>query len=516
VSNVGSAYLIKPLTTVMPVSKVAARYDFAPGAPEAAFSVLGDAFINSDAEVAFGAKLSGPGSHGNTDTGIWTTMRTGGTLSLSAMSYFKDRNYVELSVGVPIINSDSTAPYRVTYKTGVGGITALNNKAIYAENGVDSSLEVQTGDPVAVFGSTKFNGVTELVQSTGANGDRYAFTCALRQEAITSTNATNDSGVVVQDMTGPSEGVREGALIKPANTVNYGQFTGRVAYLRDSLIYSAATTDVVTKNAVIMQKSFGVNETVVATKGLPAPTLGGPLFSAFIGEVADYYNRVTYRATLTGSGVTTANNEGLWTHTTGNVNAIAMRKGVNAKLLGGLTIAKFIQFWAVSGITDEVIALVQLGGTGVNSANDQALIMVQGDDSWLILMREGQPAPGCHPATVGVISRVEMDPYNGYYAVLTTLKGAAPGTDQALVTGRLIAGNVGLKATLRRPSLFLRKGALYDNQPSKIKSMSLPLSNITVSGAGGTGRGRAVSNSANIVITVEFDYGVRQIMKGNL
>ena len=88
--------------------------------------------------------------------------------------------------------------------------------------------------------------------------------------------------------------------------------------------------------------------------------------------------------------------------------------------------------------------------------------------------------------------------------MLATLTGAAPGTDQALFVGNVGRGNTTDGFALRRPYLRLRKGQLFDNQPSKIKSISLPTTNMAASGAGSMGRGRAISGST-IVFTVEFD-----------
>jgi hypothetical protein len=298
--------------------------------------------------------------------------------------------------------------------------------------------------------------------------------------------------------------------------VDYGQFTGRVAYEVDSIVFSAATTAAVASNAVIMQKSFGMTEIEVARKGLPAPVLGGPMFSAFIGETVDSLKRVVYRAAVTGAGITAANNEGLWARTSGGTHELILRKGPNATLPVGLTIAKIIQFWGIYGPGSQVMALVQLGGVGINAANDQALILVQENAALTFLMREGQVAQGCDAATIGVITRVEVDPYGGSYAVLSTLVGSSVGTNLALFTGHTDVGNATTHVTLRRPELYLRKGALYDNQPSKIKSLSLPTTNITASGASGTGRGRAISWDGDFVVTVEFENLVRQVMRSQL
>ncbi len=128
------------------------------------------------------------------------------------------------------------------------------------------------------------------------------------------------------------------------------------------------------------------------------------------------------------------------------------------------------------------------------------------------LMREGQPAQGCHPAIIDTISRMGVDPIGGSYAVLCTLSAAPADANQALYRGQCTTGVLPDKAALRAPELFLRKGILYFNQPGKLKSITLPSSNLTASGAGGTGRGQAVAGPNLITVIVDFENGVRQIM----
>ena len=213
--------------------------------------------------------------------------------------------------------------------------------------------------------------------------------------------------------------------------------------------------------------------------------------------------------------MTAANNEVLYVQYAGGAGAgTIMQKGQD--LGGGLRLAGFINAWIVRpDATPAVLALVKLGGTGVTTANDQALLLFQENLSYQILLREGDPAQGAGTGAIGVISRVDVDPYSGYYAVLCTLAGAPAGTDQALYTGEVGAIAIGSPGLfpLRRPVLYLRKGWQFDGQPGKIRSISLP-STVTASGIGGTGRSRAITYSGNITATVEFDNGVRQIMVG--
>ena len=235
------------------------------------------------------------------------------------------------------------------------------------------------------------------------------------------------------------------------------------------------------------------------------------------------------RATLTGGipAVTLANNKGIWQCDPSLNKRQALVKGQTIGL-AGLKIAKVINVWGaqrISGVANtKVLVLVQLAGPGVSAANDQALLLTQEGNTGAtpkvdILMREGDPAQGCG---TGTISRVNVDAYCGGYLILATLAGAPAGTELALYAGRLmdqgygVVGNSTTTSIIRRPVLFLRKGWQYDGQPSKIKSIYLPASNLTASGFGATGRQNNISYFNDIAITVEFDNGVKQIMSGGI
>ena len=161
-------------------------------------------------------------------------------------------------------------------------------------------------------------------------------------------------------------------------------------------------------------------------------------------------------------------------------------------------------------------ALVQLSGTGVSAVNDQALVLFQSNYDYNVLMREGDAAPGCGNARIGVISRVEASTWFRGAAIVVSLTGATTTTDQALYSAILYAGNPTTQAILRRPILRLRKGQLFENQPGRVKSISLPSGSVTPWGAGGTGRGAGIAWGGQLAFVVEFENGVRQVVKGTL
>ncbi len=548
--NVGSVYVIKPITSQMPLKKVAARGDFAPGAESILFNAFSDVCINADSEIAFTSTLTGPGSNAGKDTGIWSTLNPTG-LELGN----KSRN---LSVGgVGTINVLTRAllntPSRAIYQASLlpvgksAAITPINNQAIYFGTGTLDFY--RTGTTFGTFDTTGLPGANapdgavplgfiQVVQSRTA--DLLSVTCTLRPN-VNGTLPTNDSGLFSSNFATPIETRREGfAAFVSGPTL--GQFTGRVAQYDALTVFATAVAGGApkTQDQAIFSRTFGGATATVSQKGVSpvhnaeSTPITGATFASYIGETADATN-VLFRATIAGtpaSAFPAAENEGLWLYNgNGTIGRQILRKGVNLGAstdnfippqgLAGVRIAKFLAFWQTNG---QQLALVQLAGTGVTAANDQALLLLQSNpaNQLAVLIREGQIAPNCGNATIGVINRVEVEPHRGTYLVLTTLVGAAKGTDLALFQGASSLPVTATTDTLRRPYLVLRKGQLFNNQPSKVKSFSLPANNLTAGGAGATGLGKAIQEGTDSdaindsVIVVEFDNGVRQIMKGKL
>ena len=182
--------------------------------------------------------------------------------------------------------------------------------------------------------------------------------------------------------------------------------------------------------------------------------------------------------------------------------------------MGGVLVraTRILNFWAIGNGAGASLVLTQITGPGVTTANDVLLLVIDPSGQYTVLMREGQPAQGCHPATIGTISRVEADPVGGNYLVLATLTGAPTDANQALFLGHCTLGVLPSAAVLRQADLFLRKGALHPNQPSRIKSLALANRSLTASGAAGTGRGQSVAGAGHVCVLVTFENGVTQLM----
>lgn len=524
-TNAGAAYLIKPLTGLMNYFKVAGKGDYAPGLTNVNFGTTGEAYINRFGNAAFISGLAGAGVSSKDNGAFWNHSADGLSRFTATGSGF--------GVGVTVsrvsrlVFNDADHPScQVTLRGS--GINSSNNVVMLFGGG-----GIGTGTSMAGIGlSGTPSSFLDLVQSHAAGSFRLGCPLTLRV-GLDGVTLASDSGVFVYDSLGlpPVALIKEGgpAPVSLGAGVTFGQFTPRLSYVNSKQFYSAALTGPgvgTTNNAAVLARTSAGVQTVVARKGdtvvNPAGALSsGVTYSSFIGEASNDLNTAIYRATVTGApgaGVNTSNNEGIWAYDADfAIRRLMVQKGATVAELAPLKIARIISFWGTAdhAAVEQIITLVRLSGTGVNANNDQALLLAQSDGSVRVLMREGDAAQGCPGAKIGVISRIESDSISHGYAVLATLTGAARGTEQALFTGNVERGDTTNGFALRRPFLRLRKGQLFDNQPSKIKSISLPATNVAASGAGSIGRGRALATGW-IIFTVEFDNGVRQIMEGGV
>ncbi|MDB6138893.1 MAG: quinoprotein [Verrucomicrobiaceae bacterium] len=533
-SGAGAAYLIRPLTQGMPYSKVVQKGEYAPGAANISYGAFAEAFaIPAGAGPAlFTVPLTGAGSNAGKDTAPFIGFNTQGVEEL----VHKSRDPYGLA-GVSygafsrITGNDYQCAIGLSTLTGTG-ISASNNLVLWYKTNSAAGTLLRTGAPVTEFSGAPLATVPEFVASNKGGEQRVGAFCTLKTGGT--VTAANDSGIWLATLSTPAyEVVREGktTTVVPSTTgTTLGQFAPRLCYQYTKQVFSTALTGPAgfgitpANNAAVFTRSPGdADVTLVAQKNDQAvdtagAALGSARYAAFIGESSNTFNSVDYRATLSGlaADVNTTNNEGIWRLNDAAVHRLILRKGQTTGLPAGVKIAKLVSFWEMNGTTEQTLALVQLSGTGVAAANDQALLLSQTDGSLNLLMREGDAAPGCPGATIGVISRVDADAYANSYALVVTLAGAPLGTELALYTGNINRGNTTTQAALRRPFLRLRKGQLFDNQPGKVQSFSLPTSSVTPSGAGGTGRSHSIAWTGVFAFIVQFDNGVQQIVNGGV
>jgi hypothetical protein len=362
-SNVGSLYLIKPITSQMPLKKVVAKGDFAPGAESIFFNAFSDVCINADSEIAFSSTLAGLGSNAGKDIGVWSTLTSSLELMNKSRNKFSSAETGTINVITKaLLNEPGRAIYQASLLTAgkSSAISSINNQAIYFGTGVDDFY--QTGTTRRTFetpvGANPLGGAvplnfTQVVQSRTAN--LLSVTCTLRLNE-NGTSSTNDSGLFSSNFTTPDaiETKREGFAAFASGPI-LGQFTGRVAQHDALTVFATAVAGGAPKTTdqAIFAKTFGGPTKLISRKGDPvnnaeSTPIPGATFASYIAESADATN-VLFRATIAGtpaSPVPTAQNEGLWLHN-GVTTRQILRKGLDLGAsagLSGVKIAKFISF----------------------------------------------------------------------------------------------------------------------------------------------------------------------------
>ena len=523
-TNTGMAYIYKNISRPNPLLPVAAIGNSAPGTAGAKFSGFTEAIINNDGEAALIARLNGPDSGTSTDRGVWNELMVNLDLSVRSRDPV-GTSKVSTTVDNLVANDNANCFFQTTL-TGTGATTGTN-RALFWDNGSTVSPMVRLGQPMFL---------TNLVPSSFGQlsqaraDDRIAFLTKLKT-GPGSVNAASDSALVWRDFTANQHHLfRES---DPADGATLGEFSNHFAYYDNHIFFQASlqgasttTNQALFKRNLIVDKPAPNPETaetkLIKRKGDPVINAIGNIFpddiySSFLGLSIDDSEmgvfKATYKYVPTGSIKT-----GLWRVTGNTVDRWMLGQGEFITGQAG-NLDRIEKFWAAY---QQCIALVSFKGTGVTSTNDRAVMLLQTlgdlDHQRLVLLREGDPAPGCQPAKIGVIQQVEVDPFYGQYLILATLTGAPTGTDLVLFRGHSKRGTTNALQYLRLPYPILRKGMLFDGETVPLSSFTLT-GKTTRGGAGSAGLGKAMQEPSDVnipskLITIQSFSTSRKVGEG--
>ncbi len=518
-SNAGAASLIRPLADTLAGTVLARAGNSAPGAPEAQFASFQEAVIDLIGKAVFTAALKGGGAGGGRNRGLWSQLGTGETVDLALRSKdaldglgadFTGTRAAALSA--PVSHFMNRAVFTAAL-TGAG-VKASNNRALLLDDGSSLSPLLRTGFAPAHLPGTQTQSFAGALQSALAFN---ALAAIKLKQGVGGVEAANDSALLHWSLasvpavvlTGSSQ--REGGAAAGSGTL--GEIDPRAA------ITPAGTAAFVWQAAVIpdgggaaVRRVFtfnGATNSVSLTSG--GVFAGSTTVQTFPALACAVVSPLVH-ATLAGGGATPADNEAILLN---GITPLA-RKGDD--LGAGLRIGRFLQFSPANGLSNALVLLVKLAGTGVNSSNDLAVVLRQSTNGYRILVREGgEVLIGADPVFVKTIQRLTVDPLTGGYAVLASLSGPA-GRNQALLTGDTSIGNDSSSSPLRQARLSLRKGALTQNLASGLTTRLRSLSFTTPLAPDGSisrGQGRAV-RAGRIVLQAQFDKGAKLLLRRDL
>ncbi|MCB1064109.1 MAG: hypothetical protein KDN20_14465 [Verrucomicrobiae bacterium] len=499
-SGAGSVYIWSGISTAFPMQVLAAKGNTAPGTSAAAYSGFQSAVLSPMDTVGFTAATS------NRSVGLFENFTTSGLRALTRTGILAaDLDPTLAAATITGLSSlrFNQADALLSQLTVKGpAITSRNNRLLARHDGTAWLPLIQTGQPSAALGGLPIARMGDVVQSQ----DSVATTFTLQTGG--SITRVNDSGVLIMD---PLNGVPDTASLREGDISligTVGQTASRFCLEGNSglqpVFLDFGSGPLLSLVHSILHGGAGVR---LVSQGDAAD--GGGTYRSFLAESISPTNALLHRASLT--GVPAAKNEGVWHN---NVGLIAS-KGDPAPVTPSTALWKrFLGVWAVGD--QEVLILAQFSGRGITSRNDCALLLRQSSGQWITLLREGDAIPNGEIGRIGTIQRVELQPENGHYLVLTSLSGAPASSNQALFVGQLSAGDSSQPGA-RLPSLRLRKGSAYLatlGASTQLKSLAPLTSGRDATGAGSKGLAAPLNGQGSLLLNATFTSAANVLIQG--
>jgi hypothetical protein len=343
------------------LSLLVRKGDPAPGiGPNVIFGGINDPFFNEAGRIAFSADFIGPGVTPDDTGGIWTN-RTG-NLTLVAR---RGRSAPGASAGVNF-NGFSEARFNDIGQTAFFasltglGVRTSNDGGYWSEGSGELRLIVREGDPVP----TGEPGVNFNLQFFSYPGFNNAGQTAFRGPPVgAGVTALNDSALWSEGKGSLALVAREGSAAPGTGAgVTFDDFfsspvingAGQTAFVA-TLKGDAVTT----ANRVGLWTEADGDLALVARTGDAAPgTEPGVTFGNLVGDtnsapVLNAAGQVAFHGRLTGSGITTSNDAGIWAQDiTGAVTLIAREGDLIEVNPGDFRRASGVFFRGESGLED--------------------------------------------------------------------------------------------------------------------------------------------------------------------
>ena len=396
------------------------------GVPGALFSKIGAVSMTAAGKVSAVAELKGSGITAANKLGVWSNITGSADLVVRSGDAW---GLLKLgSVGPTMVNATTRGLVMARF--------AGSNARVILEDQGAAVVEIAREGGI-INGGKKLLKLHEVVQPSLSGAADRACAVGAYQVGVAGVTTGTDSAVFGTGGIGSFvELAREGNT-SPANNTFYGQIMPRIsrpgayAAFCTTLTGSGATT---ADNMAVVRYNVSMSTSmVVARKGNNASGVLVGNFSTFLAESACAAGNVVFRATM--SGVPSSSNEGIWTTNADGLSPtlVARKGGPAVGLPIGVVFSRFLRVHQAANGDLAILALVK--GPGVTTSNDQCLWTYQENDGLIAIAREGDMAPGAGGARYGAFQNFEMAA-SEQFMLTSTLTQCASSTNMALFTGR--------------------------------------------------------------------------------
>jgi hypothetical protein len=362
------------------------------------FSTFGDPVFNSNSEVAFFGALKSSATvrvSSKTNQGLWGN--SSGKLCLIASEGQTDQSTgAQFASFSQLMLPDSGGPLFVaSLVPGTSLLTKRNNQSVWG-TGSTGGLELLIGPGQPLAGGTlaSFLG---FASPTAVAGQTRSFD-SVGDLIFTATLTSGTQGVYIRTADGAFSPVAETGQGTPETVGNaqvFAGFSSPIINNRGNAAFHAMVSGsgVNTANNAGIWAETGTGTAAllgkVARTGDPAPGNSGAVWVSLGDPVTNNNDDIAFSGTVqTASGRTKISNQGLWLQTgsTGILTQLAQTQQP-APDCGGAVFASFSEL-ALSD-AGNVIVLANLAGTGVASANNQALCVIAANGQAALIARKG-------------------------------------------------------------------------------------------------------------------------------
>jgi hypothetical protein len=442
-------------------------------ATPATFATFGNPSINNLRNIAFQSTMAFTGANASNNSGIWVTKNGSLVLAVRAGTAAPGGG-VFAKFGDPQLNNDGRIAFTATLQTGVQGVTAANANGIWQISPEGTlSLVARAGTAAPGTGGALFSGFTSMVLPD-TKGPIFTATLTTNGTAVTTANnsglwATNNASSVVLV-------ARKGAQPTPTLT-SFSIFNaeaGRNGQTRHfgnngNLLLTAQFGTGPVGFHKVSYPAFTISSASPAVANLSvAPGAGGARFSLLGNPIMNSAGAFAFSGSLSGNGVLTTTNSGIWLYGSNGVGAQVVRTGQGAPS-AGVTATNAAGIWTAdsSGTVQQVV-------------------------------RAGSSAPGVSGAVFSTFTQLAYPNEAGVVFVATMATG--PG-------GISASNNVGLWATEApgdTPELIVRKGDSFTVGSSPKTVSDIQIFNPSPSTAGS---GRHMNALGDLVFKITFTDG---------
>lgn len=358
--------------------------DPAPGCKSAeTFSGFGDPMLSGKGDVAFIGFLRGSGIKANNDSGLWLTRGSKTQLIAREGAQIPGMKIEFGAMSSPVLNQKGEIAFFSTLQGS--GVKTNNDTCIWA--GQPGSLGIVAREAEGAPGTSKGQVFASFYRPVLNDSGQVAFRATLTGTGVSTQNSI---GIWMEGKKGLELVVRQGTPAPDTGSgVNYNVLGDPSINNAGALAFTSSLSGKVnsSNNRGLFQGAPGKIR-LVAQTGDAAPGTKKLAFREIYDPAMNGSGQVAFQALLTGSGVTTANDMGVWAGTRGNLRLIAREGDAAPGTSKGVTFAAFVSMPQINAL-GQVSVLARLTGTGVNTATDMGIWTTTAKGELVLIARKG-------------------------------------------------------------------------------------------------------------------------------